>query len=226
MSLRAPEIESPTIIITPSEAPGFLAKIGIDITDIQEGLEAGEQAAGNTRLSAPVTAAGTRRWFDTVEVIRGHLNEKSDWRNENPKGRPQSIHPTGRYTLGILGGDMNTGNPDPDVTPKANRKKGPATGEVVRANQMQEVLFYLNKPSDETTREILKGSPAEGHWFLLYYRDEEEIRCEISLPYPEFVDGQFQRWQCRVILPAIDKRAKDNRTVLDIGGGDVEFEIA
>lgn len=216
----------PTVVIAPTEAPEFLAKIGIEVADILEGLEAGEQAAGNTRSSAPVTAAGSRRWFDTVELIRDHLKVKSGWRIENPKGRPQSIHPTGKYTLGILGGDINTGVQDPDVVPKANRKKGPATGEAVQANQNQEALFYLNKPSAETTSAVLKGYPAEGHWFLLYYRDEEEIRCEISLPYPDFTEGQFQSWQYRVILPAIDKSAIDRSKILDIGGGDVEFQIA
>lgn len=214
----------PTVIIEPSEAPEFLAKFGIDIADIQEGLEAGEQAAGNTRSSAPVTAAGSRRWFDTTEVIRDHLMTKSGWKLANPKGRPLSIHPSGKHILGILGGDANTGILDPDVVPKANRKKGPATGESVNANQP--ALFYLDGPSDEIVREAVAGVPSEGHWFLLYYRDEEEIRCEISLPYPEFDEGQFQRWQYRVILPAIDKSAIDRSKIPDIGGGDVEFQIA
>ncbi|ORC15721.1 hypothetical protein A7979_05860 [Rothia nasimurium] len=214
----------PTVIIEPSEAPEYLAKIGIDIADIQEGLEAGEQAAGNTRSSAPVTAAGTRRWFDTTEVIRDHLSTKNGWKLDNPKGRPLSIHPAGKHILGILGGDANTGILDPDVVPKANRKKGPATGESVKANQP--ALFDLDGPSDETVREAVAGVPSEGHWFLLYYRDVEEIRCEISLPYPEFDGGQFQRWQYRVILPAIDKSAIDRSRIPDIGGGDVEFKIA
>lgn len=49
---------------------------------------------------------------------------------------------------------------------------------------------------------------------------------EIPLPYPEFDEGQFQRWQCRIILPAIDKSAIDRSEIPDIGGGDVEFKIA
>lgn len=223
MSLNA-FAPKPTVIIEPSEAPEFLAKIGIDIADIQEGLEAGEQAAGNTRSSAPVTAAGSRRWFDTTEVIRDHLSTKNGWKLDNPKGRPLSIHPSGKHILGILGGDANTGILDPDVVPKANRKKGPATGESVNANQP--ALFYLDGPSDETVREAVAGVPSEGHWFLLYYRDVEEIRCEISLPYPEFDGGQFHRWQYRVILPAIDKSTIDRSKIPDIGGGDVEFQIA
>lgn len=223
MALEAPE-HRPTIIIQPGDASDFLAKIGIDIADIHEGLEVGEQAAQNTGLSAPVTAAGTRRWFDTTEVIREHLKTKSDWKITDPQGRPLSVHPSGKYTLGILGGDANTGNPDPDIVPKANRKKGPATDASVKSNQP--ALFYLNRPSHEPLELGLGNLPAEGHWFLLYYRDEEEIRCEISLPYPEFDQGQFQRWQCRVILPAIDKTTVDIDKVPDIGGGDVEFQIA
>ncbi|MGH1978386.1 hypothetical protein [Rothia sp. L_38] len=223
MSLNA-FAPKPTVIIEPSEAPEFLAKFGIDIADIQEGLEAGEQAAGNTRSSAPITAAGTRRWLDTTEVIRDHLSTKNGWKLANPKGRPLSIHPSGKHILGILGGDANTGILDPDVVPKANRKKGPATGESVKANQP--ALFYLNMPSDEMVRELVAGVPSEGHWFLLYYRDVEEIRCEISLPYPEFDGGQFHRWQYRVILPSIDKSAIDRGKIPDIGGGDVEFKIA
>ncbi|MFW0169199.1 hypothetical protein [Rothia sp. P4278] len=223
MSLEAFNLKS-TVIISAEDAADFLAKMDISIVDINAGLEAGEQAAGNTGIDAPATAAGTRRWFDTTEVIRRELRTKGPWKIENPKNRPLVVHLGGDYRMGILGGDANTGIPDPDVVPKANRKKGVATKESVNANQ--EALFYLNKPADNTLHEVIGSLPPAGHWFLLYYRDEEEIRCEISLPSPSFEDGQFQSWQCRVILPPIDKTAVDRNKIPDIGGGDVEFQIA
>jgi hypothetical protein len=70
------------------------------------------------------------------------------------------------------------------------------------------------------------AAPPPGNWFLLYHRDSDEVRAEISLPLG-FADGQFTGWRVRVILPEwrpVDGAAA--RKPLDIGGQDVDFQVS
>ncbi|QNV39743.1 hypothetical protein IDM48_10380 [Rothia amarae] len=209
-------------IVQPNQAAEYLALMGIDIADIHESLAAGETASANTRTSAPVTAAGSRRWFDTTEVLRDHLRTKHNWNLTDPQNRPLASHPIKKYTLGIIGGNEDTGNPDVLAKPRANRAKGKATEQAV--NSGDPVLFVLNAPEDQKATSVT-NTPPEGDWFLLYYRAENELRCEVSLPYPNFKDGQFGDWQVRVLLQPIPfDTAIEN--IRDIGGGEIDFKIA
>lgn len=220
MSLLQPNHQEP-FVVPANDAVAYLAQMGIDVSRVHDALSAGEVAAGNTRRSAPVTAAGSRRWFSTTEEFRDYLSTENAWDLSDPNNRPLATSPDERYTLGIVGGNEATGNPDPAVAPKAHRKKGRATEEAVN----QPTLFELERPSKNPLSLVAAVTPPPGGWFLLYYRAEDEIRCEVSLPAPDFQDGQFGSWLVRVILHAIPITATTNK-ITDIGGGDIDFLIA
>lgn len=221
MFISLPYSEGPHII-QPSQAAQYLALMGIDIADIQKSLNAGEVAEANTRASAPITAPGSRRWFDTVEVLRDCLRTYHNWNLSNPQNRPLATHPTRKYTLAIIGGNEDTGDPDVRAKPRANRTKGKATERAVN-NDIP--LFTLTESEVDKKNTSSIQFPPEGDWFLLYYRAENELRCEVSLPYPNFKDGQFGDWQVRVLLQPIPFDTAIE-TIRDIGGGEIDFKIA
>lgn len=210
---------SSTLVVPAEDSARYLAQAGINIRYALEALDNGEVAAGNSTDYEPVTAAGTLRWIYSTGTLRRLMVTEEGWKLGNPNNRPTVSSPDERFWLGIVGGNQDTGKADTHVQPKAHRAKGRATEEAVN----QTALFTLPRPDNQAS--VLGSVPPPGGWFLLYFRDETGIRAEISLPNPDFRDGQFGTWKVRCILPyrGFDS---DLKTINDIGGGDVEFRIA
>ena len=80
--------------------------------------------------------------------------------------------------------------------PTTKRRKGPSTADAVHANAQ----LYLFAEFAPTTREETDTEHAT--WVLLFYRDAEEIRAELSLPDLIGDDGHINGWRERIILGA------------------------
>jgi hypothetical protein len=88
--------------------------------------------------------------------------------------------------IAVTAGDEATGCPD--VQPRTGNPKGAMTVAAVAANIGPQTLFE----ADEFRRQT---------WFLLYYRDEGEIRAELSLPDNVSASGHIDSWSERIIIP-------------------------
>lgn len=213
---------SPTIIDS-ADAPDYLERMGISLQALQQALGEGETAAGNTDDNHPVTAAGYYRWAETNASIRRSHTRDGQWTRRNPSGRPLIENNEADYALIACGGDAATGTKEMS---NVARKKGPAMEAAHRGQttQMELRLFVeLKEKSDQNAAMPSADQPPTGEWILLYHRDKEELRAEVSLP-AGFSDGFVTDWVVRVILPTTDMK-KRTQVPKDIGGGDVEFNI-
>lgn len=211
------------IVIDAADAVGYLERMNISLPDLQNSLERGEIAAGNTDDNHPVTAAGYYRWSETNASIRRSHTNSGQWSRRNPSGRPLIESKEANYALIACGGDAATGT---QAMPNVARKKGPAMEAAHRGpvTQMQLNLFVeLPEASEQNDGIPDEDQPPAGEWLLLYHRDKEEMRAEVSLP-AGFNDGFVTGWVVRVILPTTEMKAR-TKIPTDIGGGDVEFSI-
>ncbi|APE15690.1 hypothetical protein BOH72_11145 [Mycobacterium sp. WY10] len=193
----------------------------IDIKDVKLAIDAGEIAAGNKTEHHPVIAAGMSRWIDTVGVLRGRL-ALGKWVSSDPRNRPVSEHSELPYGLSTVGATEPTGIADHPSGPRAARRKGIGTAEAVSTTMPLITVETLRR--SQPTAAV--GEPPAGNWFLLYYRDRDTVRAEVSLPLG-FEGGQFTGWIVRVILPewpSPDGAAAGKPR--DVGGQDVEFEVS
>ncbi|SKZ39464.1 Uncharacterised protein [Mycobacteroides abscessus subsp. massiliense] len=210
----------PTTIIGPERAEQYLAQMDIAVADVLQAIEAGDIAAGNITDHHPVTAAGLVRWIQLVGVLRRLFAESRIWHRDNPKNRPITRHLKKRYTLSTVGGTEPTGLIDHPSGPRAARKKGSATREAVTSTL---ALIEVRKLRNGSPSGDDNLAPPVGNWFLVYYRADNEVRWEISLP-SGFSDGQFTGWRVRVI-PGSWAPDEPAARPLDVGGQDVDFEV-
>lgn len=204
------------LVIDPSESEDYLAKMGVRVSDLYEAIQAGELAAANLDTNHPVTAVGLERWLHSVGHLRKSLSRSGLWDRSDPSNRPVSRHLDRRWTISLIGGNDVTGLGNHPGGPKAARAKGKATGEAAQTLP----LFSLEDASSASDD---PGEPPSGNWFVLYYRGEDHVRLEVSLP-SGFEDGQFTGWVVRVVLEPWYPQ-KVSTQPLDIGGQDVDFRV-
>ncbi|MFL0293714.1 hypothetical protein ACJH6J_22055 [Mycobacterium sp. SMC-18] len=217
---QAEPVQPVTTVIRPEDAAAYLEQMDIRVADVAAAIEAGDIAAGDIGDHHPITGAGLTRWIQVVGALRERLASGRNWRGDNPRNRPISRHTGKSYTLSTVGGTDATGILDHPTGPLAARKKGRATAEAVTGTL---TLIAVDKLLPGARTFDASTTPPSGNWFLVYYRDDEEIRTEISLPLG-FSDGQFTGWRVRVILDSW-KPAKPVKRPLDVGGQDVDFEV-
>ncbi|GAD85347.1 hypothetical protein [Nocardia asteroides] len=213
--------QQPTVI-DPADAAAYLRQMDIDVAHIVEAIQTGEIQAANLTEHHPPTGAGLTRWIHVVGRLRYLLADTNRWEGRNHRNRPFSVWPDHSYTLSTVGGNEATGIADHPTGPMAANRKGKATAEAVHSTLPLITVEALRAGAIEHV-EDWRSRPPQGAWFLLYYRDSESIRLEVSLPLG-FDDGQFTGWKVRVILDEWrpeDVTARPN----DIGGGDVDFEV-
>lgn len=217
----SPQANTATIVIGPDDAAEYLSQMDIDVADVRQAIEAGDIGAGNKTEHHPVIAAGMTRWLDTVGVLRARL-ARGPWKSSDPRNRPVSDHRKLPYGLSTVGATEPTGIADHPSGPRAARRKGIGTAEAVNSTIPLITVETLRRQEPAA----VTGAPPAGNWFLLYYRDNDVVRAEISLPLG-FAGGQFTGWIVRVILP--EWRPQDSaaaRKPLDVGGQDVDFQVS
>lgn len=203
------------------DAIDYLEQMGLSLKVLQDGLVAGDVLASNVSTYAPRTAAGMLRWATTVEVCRREITTHHDWSQNDANNRPTAVATSGLFTLSFVGGNSATGMTFTGASPEAARSKGPATARSVSENALFPMSTLNMRPPVSAGSLI---APAPGNWVLLYHRDEEGIRWEVSLP-AGFQHGQFTGWSVRLVMPLIG-RDTVTQNIPDMGGDDVEFWIA
>jgi len=174
----------PVISDNPAED---LAKLGLNLQDLVDAVNAGELARRGCTANDPPTAPGYSAWSRIVRSLR-EINLPKGW-TKSDSGLSTVINPEGDVAIAVAAGDAFTGT---DKTPSTKYPKGRATHEAVEANQLE--LFSTG------TKKRAKGPLT---WILLVHATTTEVRSELSLP--ESIDdaGYVRTWRLRIPLPTL-----------------------
>jgi hypothetical protein len=219
MSIDPIEDLAPTVYIGEA-AVARLRTLGLDVEVLHKALSQGDVAARQATAYHPATAAGSMRWFDTVEALRRELAGWG-WEKSDPRCSPRITNGEKTITILATGGNSGTGLEDRDG-PQFARARGTATARAVQINgQMQLNLdAVLADMAGET-------EPVSPTWFLMYFRSKptNELRGELSKPVRITDRGFVEKWSERIILPALTFDAAVRRPLDAEDDDDVTFGV-
>jgi hypothetical protein len=210
---------APTVHIGDA-AVARLRTLGLDVEVLHESLIRGDVAARQATEYHPVTAAGSMRWFDTVEALRRQLVGRG-WATSDPRCSPRITNAETTITILATGGNPRTGLEDGD-TPQFARARGAATARTVQINgQMQ---LNLDAVLADMAAEKEPVSPT---WFLMYFRSKttDELRGELSMPVRITDRGFVEQWGERIILPALTFEVAGHPALDAEDDNDVKFGV-
>lgn len=199
-TISAKKAADPEVIDDPIEVHRRLVDLGIsenDFAEISRSGFAGLARCHNT--NHPKTAGGFFMWAEMVCAAGDRMGRKG-WTRQDYKNVSTILRPDERIAIGFARGDDGTGNSSADVSTKY--PKGPATRDVIRRNRLN-----LNLPLDERYIEenesVQKSGPSTATYLLLYSRQGDTWRFELSLPKSiNKATGFVEEWQTRLILPS------------------------
>jgi hypothetical protein len=162
-----------------------LAEFGLSVDMVHRVVARAEIDARSCTPNHPVNAEGWFRWANSVRYLRDEL-VPAGWAKARQLNFELVVRPGGMTAIAVTAGDEATGCPD--VQPRTGNPKGAMTVAAVVANIGPQTLFEVDTFRRRT-------------WFLLYHRDEAEIRVELSLPDNVSPSGYIDSWSERIILP-------------------------
>lgn len=175
-----------------------LVQLGVPLDVLLHAIRAGQEAFDFCTTAHPVYYPGLRANGETNGELRGGLALRA-WTFNDDQCIPRVISPDGSVVITAVSGDPQTGLRDgPDAQTRYPR--GAAGVRIVRRNA-QLVLEGFDLDDDHGKEEPLNLGPT---WFLLYNRDGDKVRSELSLASDVSEAGALLVWSERLILPEID----------------------
>lgn len=197
-----------------------LKELGVPLVAIQGAIRAGQLAADFCTASHPRTYPGMAAWGECTAALRQALGLLG-WILNDEDNIPRVVSPDGSIVITCISGNDKTGLRDGAAGTRNPRRS--AGLRVIRRNAQTEMIELL--PEGERGDEL----PVAGKtWFLLYRRDKDTVRSELSLARGATDDGKLIEWRERLILPVInllDGDGPDRGTrVIDVPPIDVPVE--
>jgi hypothetical protein len=169
-----------------------LEQLGIEEQWLCDAVMAGEaEAMLSTPLDPPIRR-GIARFTQTVRVFR-EKTVPNGWRYDNRRNLSRTINPSREFAVIAAAGNEFTGIAIAE--PSTKYGKGITVVDAVIQNEQLELELDLALP---TAEDVTVGDGIET-WMLLYHRDKEEIRAELSRP-AAMTGGFITRWSERIIL--------------------------
>lgn len=181
----------------PSNVLRRLAELGLTELQLRDAVMRGQFAWAacnpfHPRIFAPIVS-----WAETVAALRENL-AASGWEPSDEHNYSVAIAPAGQVAIAVATGNEYTGLVH--TSPSTKASKGKHTVSAILVNQAQ-----LSLGLDEVPQTPVEETSERTTWLLLMYRDEQEIRCELSLPVSIGADMRVDAWRERIILGAIPR---------------------
>lgn len=177
-------------------------ELGVPADLVLRAVFDGQHAADLCHGAHPVFYAGSRVYGETNGTLRLGLAERK-WSFNDDNCIPRAISPDGSVVITAVAGDSRTGRRNSrDVQTRRPRRSGSLR--IVRRNT-QLILLDLFAPDDAEVVEI--PAPIGPTWFVMWYRDGDTVRVEVSLAKGVTKEGRLLEWLERNILPEIDMLA-------------------
>jgi hypothetical protein len=184
-----------------SSAVSRLAALGIEPHWLVNAVMAGEAEAQLCTDLDPPIARGLARFCRTVRRFREQAIPKG-WGFDNRRNLSRTTNPSREFAVIAAAGNELTGLAGAE--PSTKYGKGITVVEAVAQNMQLELDLAAVLPEGVDLEVDLEAAVGAGiaTWVLLYHRDSEEIRLEVSLP-AAMTGGFISRWSERIILPPI-----------------------
>lgn len=200
-----------------------LVELGIPYEAVTESVRIGYLRGDFTTAAHPPTYPGTVVWGEITGEFRGRM-VLMGWGFDNTDNIPRSVSPDGRVVIVAVRGNDRTGIRNQHEHLSTRRRRGTAAVRIIRENT--QYFFQL----DDVPMSATLTAALDGTWFLLYNRDGDIVRLELS--YARAVDhsGKLLEWAERLILPDIDLMGppppSDGRGQDDSPDNDVDVPVS
>jgi hypothetical protein len=182
------------------EVPRRLNELGLSLDLLLRSIRRGQHAADFCTASHPKTYPGSVAYGETVAGLR-EQTAASGWSFNDDDNIPRAVSPDGSVVVTAVSGNNDTGRRE-GRNASTRRPRGIASVRIVRRNGQLELEALL------PPHERLPAGDDEVHfgptWYLLYCRDGDVIRSELSLAKGVNETGALLEWSERLILPEID----------------------
>jgi hypothetical protein len=203
-----------TVVRVQQDAIDRLADMGLDAELLRRAVLAGAMAADTCTDLDPPGFRGYTQWGVCTRELRAGL--APDWTPRNRQNLPLVVSADGSMCITVGIGDPATGIEN--ATPQTKNPRGKVTLSAIMENAGQLTLF------DAMDR--IRIAPDAGSttltWILLFRRDGDIIRCELSLPSAWDENGRPSAWAERLILEPVG--GVDQLPLVDTGN-DTEIDV-
>ncbi|MFF0308825.1 hypothetical protein ACFYSC_15455 [Streptosporangium sp. NPDC004379] len=175
-----------------------LAELGLEVKEIHAALRVGVGESRTWSEAAPVAMAGMARWGRINEYLRISKGKK-DWKYENPRNLPLTIHPTGAFAIVATTGDAQTGS-ETGAPPTTKYAKGATYQKVIKDNEQMQLPLFVDPEVGPVLHDVAAEQP-RATWILLYYVTESAVSAELSLPGSITSQGYVDYWRERILIP-------------------------
>jgi hypothetical protein len=174
-----------------------LEELGVPYDAVTESVRIGYLRADFTTAAHPPTYPGTVVWGEITGEFRGRM-ALVEWGFDNTDNIPRSVSPDGRVVIVPVRGNDKTGIRNAHEHLSTRRRRGTAAVRIIRENTQ----YALQLDDAPMSRELTAA--LDGTWFLLYNRDGDVVRLELSYARAVDASGKLLEWAERLILPDID----------------------
>jgi hypothetical protein len=191
-----------------------LARLGLKPDDITYVAQRWYVHATGFTPHHPPASVGIACWGEAVAALRDQLRPRG-WEPADDRNCALVKSPDGKLAISVATGTAGTGRREGNPTNR--HPKGIGALEAVAVNQRQLDLPFVDVPGRKPT-------PAYVTWFLLLYKDSDEIRCELSLPSDISGEWHITAWAHRIVLPPIP--IDDTAVEIDVPeGDDIDIDV-
>lgn len=172
-------------------------------------------------MHSQLSGAGSRFYHTFVEEVRTELDRLDEWtakRDDDNQSSPRAYRADG-LALAFVQGNSATG----DLNKVLGLKKPLGNVTLVELQQSNPV------PNREMTFEIFAGtakSRPQTMWLVLYRREDDTVKLEVSLPAGVSEDGKVTGWDKRIILDDVTMSGSITEERTDERGEDGEVGVA
>lgn len=178
-----------------------LGQLHIPPDALLEAVRRGHLASSFVTKAHPVWFAGSVTNGETTGALRIALGGVG-WSNNDDDNIARIISPEGDVIVCVVSGNSRTGLNGDGGEVQPRRKRGLAGIRLVTRNSQ---IAFLELLPDDDREKVYASLDAWGPtWFLLYYRDGDIVRSELSLARAISREGDLLEWSERLILTEID----------------------
>jgi hypothetical protein len=205
-----------TVVRVQQDATDRLAELGLDPTILRRAVEAGEMAGDACTDLDPPGFRGYTQWGVCTRELRLGLAPLG-WTRVNRQNLPLAVSPDGLMCITVATGDPATGIEN--ATPQTKNPRGRVTQAAIMENAGQLSLF----DGLERLHAVADSEPSTLTWILLFHRDGDVIRCELSLPRAWDQEGRPSAWAERIVLDPVG--VVDRPTIAADQGPEIDVEV-